>query len=358
MDSKNKNTEKNENCPTCEKELKGLFEYPIAQINEFRRLHLLPTANLDLKSDRIYVDPSIENSKGQVPQEVYDLFDKTHPGTRRVNHDGWTWTREARCDGDWYLVADNKKEATKTRINKHNEDHVKLAKLVYATKTDFWIHLDDFGNLYYRPEQGCCAALGLRKTLNVYYTNSFIQNSIKLAKDIGGHVRLRIEHDPAHFVYQKHTRDGRKVSEELINPFLEKLESLVGKEIETTALKLPSLESDGLNTDKYTLSISEAYQGNNKFVSIVQLNKQASWCVPLVLAEAAVGILKYEGKLEKTPKPKPKRKKKTIKKQPRKKKIKVTQAELTEKCDEFLLKKGEVVNKVLNKKGRRLKRSP
>ncbi len=80
-----------EHCPSCEREFRGIFDFPAVYLVKF-------AVNVDLKAvsyrpffeQTIFTDPSLLIGHKQAPQAVVELC-KTAEG--RCAYDGWQWQR-------------------------------------------------------------------------------------------------------------------------------------------------------------------------------------------------------------------------------------------------------------------------
>ena len=105
-----------ENCPTCERELKRIEDYPLVYIVKVKRKEISPRLVFPYFDQTVFVDAEKNSSNPKPPQEVVDFYqDKTHTSKFELN--GWVWRLANREQQYYQRQQRDQKEIICTQVN-------------------------------------------------------------------------------------------------------------------------------------------------------------------------------------------------------------------------------------------------
>ncbi len=93
-----------EKCPTCERKLVRLEDFPLVYVSGFERLEFPSGLEFPYQDYTIFVGPKVEAGNEKPPQEVLNFF-RDNREAHCFEHQGWNWELNERVPGGPYGVA-------------------------------------------------------------------------------------------------------------------------------------------------------------------------------------------------------------------------------------------------------------
>jgi len=268
-----------EKCPRCERELKDIEDYPRISVVSFKRFEIPSDLKFPHYDYTIFVGPGARSNNDVVPGLVYTEFSKldSNPAMSleeklkvEVPFDGWNWQiqKNGWCGSRELLLYSGSEclgmplferdFGRKLEAYMKNRKMTEL-KLGVLEDTLFYEHKGWFGikkkvRLEFEKDDYPSDMSGDVREAISNERNEYIKRLTE-AKDL----RLVVRKEESKYTYHRY-RDDRQVIINSLNPYLEHLESLVGKEVLLKEI-LPDAGKDG--TFKWAFEIPEtAYNLN------------------------------------------------------------------------------------------------
>lgn len=311
-------------CPCCDREIKGMRDFPRILVAEFERVPLAEGLEFPHEDHTIFVDSNSLCSNERVPERVLGMFSK---GVDEVYDlvDGWNWRRrEAGSYGREYVSFNEKGEFDLYMLRKESQNNL-LREL--RKQKEVILNLDEQGELYFQRRR---SFLGADKIVLAFeevpedvpeeVSADIVRERKEHFRELG-EIRLSLKKEEGRYNYHRNGDDRKRIITYL-DGYFSMLESLVGKEVPTKEA-LPERE-DGhfrwvfyIPETVYNLSFDEhdskwAEQGEQRIPFRTDDGKRIAKIVilgegpnlgsaggPTLQSVAEVGKITYEGILNK-----------------------------------------------------------
>jgi len=192
-----------ERCPTCEREFKGIQDFPLVYVAKFERLEIPPDVKFPDVDSGCYVGPESDATDNKRPPKQVVEFFENNGQAKECEYDGWVW-----------------------RLDERNSEPFPGAWRVVFIPSSRW---------------------SVKKSLRRLFSKKSEKNEIERFGQRG--------QDWAIGGYTRYTYDIKKQILSHLNPYFDKLETLVGKEVPTKEVLLPEDWSYRFPETNYELAL-------------------------------------------------------------------------------------------------------
>jgi len=81
-------------CPTCDRDFKGMFDYPRISIVKVERMPIEDQSFFKIEDPEIFFGPKVDCGNARPPKQVLEFF-KAYPTMKQYEHENWNWVMEA-----------------------------------------------------------------------------------------------------------------------------------------------------------------------------------------------------------------------------------------------------------------------